>query len=162
MKQIPLSQGKFATVDDDLFDFLSQWKWHFSNTGYATRAQYIGMFNGKCKNKVILMHRLIANPPKGVQIDHISGDKLDNRLSNLRECNHSQNQMNSSQSRNGSRSKYKGIAWHKTRKKWLCQFNKNKKCYFVGWFNEEIDAALAYNFAIVEHFGEFARFNKAV
>ena len=87
MKEIPLTQCKVALVDDKYFEFLNQFKWRFSN-GYAARSD----IRTKRGRKTILMHRAIMDAPKGVEVDHVNGDKLDNQRSNLRLCNRKWNQ----------------------------------------------------------------------
>ena len=159
-KQIPLSQGKFVIVDDKDYEFLSQWKWCF-NGRYAMRNKYLGWKNRKSILKTIYMHRLILNPPDGFYTDHINGDKLDNRRSNLRICTNQQNQFNQTPTQGGS-SKYKGVTWHKRDEMWMSSIRLNNKTKFLGYFDSEEDAAQAYNFAAIEHHGEFANLNKAV
>jgi|SRR5215208_5919838 len=101
MKLIGLTQGKFAKVDDDWFDYLNQWKW-YCNSGYTERKDYT--FSPP---RHIPMHRVIINPVKGTSVDDINGDKLDNCKSNLRLCNHSTNAMNMRKHRGSSI--YKGV-----------------------------------------------------
>lgn len=100
------------------------------------------------------MHNLILGV-KG--IDHRDGDRLNNRRSNLRVCSSSQNQQNTS-SRNGT-SRFKGVSWHRYKKHWQVSFRVNKQYHFVGYFRDEIEAARAYNEAILPLAGEFARLN---
>lgn len=98
MKAIPLSQGKFALIDDEDFDLVSKYRWH-CNGGYA-----------KCGN--ILTHRLILGLGNGTLTDHINWDKADNRKANLRVCTPSQNIAHIRKSP-GKSSKFKGVSWHK-------------------------------------------------
>lgn len=151
---------KWAIVDADMYDFLNKWKW-FYTSGYAARHQHIGYFNGKKKTKRIYMHRAIMNTPDGMDTDHREpGHTLDNRRRNLRICTTSQNLRNSV-SRRGSSSKYKGVSWDKRRNKWVAQISIEGRAINLGRFTLEEDAAQAYNFAAVEHFGEFSRLNHA-
>src|SRR3990167_9749261 len=95
MKIIRLNKGQSAIVDDDVFDYLNQWKWYFNNQGYAVRRPYIkgsGRKNQKCMT--IHMHRLVNNTPNGMQTDHINRNKLDNRRENLRNVTDQQNKFN--------------------------------------------------------------------
>ena len=85
MKEIPLTRGKFALVDDEDYEWLSQWKWYCSTTGYAVRG---------CKNRILYMHREIAKTKPGMLTDHINRNKLDNRKENLRFCSHRENMKN--------------------------------------------------------------------
>ena len=152
MKKIKLTQGKFALVDDDDFEWLSQWNWHYGN-GYAVRQSP----RVRGKQRRIYMHREILQPPKGMQTDHINRTRSDNRRSNLRVCTSSQNQWNQHKIRGSSR--FKGVSWHKIGKKWQAQIIKNQKHIHLGRFDSEEDAARAYNKAALNYFGEFARLN---
>jgi hypothetical protein len=91
-------------------------------------------------------------------IDHINGDKLDNRIENLREATKAQNNRNVG-SKGGS-SKYCGVAWCKSKNKWEAYITFNRKKKHLGRYSEEIDAAMAYNKAAIEMFGEFAKLNE--
>lgn len=93
-KEIQLTQGKVAIVDDDDFEYLSQWKWQ------AGRQKNIGSFyavrtdKGGGKKNTILMHRVVMKTPSNLQCDHIHHNTLDNRKSELRNCTRSENQRN--------------------------------------------------------------------
>lgn len=167
-KQIPLTKGKFALVDDEDFEFLSQWKWHFNNR-YACRCiyTYADGVERKQKNRKqirIFMHREIMNPPSDKEIDHINRCGLDNRKSNLRICTREQNARNSLPSSYAGKDKesiYKGVYLRKDRnKKWVSYImGKNKKTIYIGGFYSEIEAAIAYNAKAKQLFGEFALLN---
>lgn len=108
-------------------------------------------------------HRLVwlythGRWPKEV-IDHINGDKSDNRLTNLRECSISQNLMNTG-SVEGSTSKYKGVSWHTKSKRWRTKIGANGMRYDLGEYKNPEEAALAYNKKSLELHGEFAYQNK--
>lgn len=92
------------------------------------------------------------------QGDHINGNGLDNRRSNLRVVSKSQNQANSATSRSGT-SRYKGVSWDKTRGKWCAQIKVDGKQTSLGRFTVETDAAHAYDVAAIEAWGEYARPN---
>lgn len=155
MKKIPLTMGKYALVDDEDYEELSKYKWHYHDAGYATRSIYLGKRDGKYKYKKIFMHRQILNNPK--QTDHANGDGLDNRRSNLRVCDYTDNMRNRRKSANKS-SKFKGVLWDKRAGKWRSRIGLAKDKH-IGYFNDEKEAAIAYNEAAKEHFGEFARLN---
>jgi hypothetical protein len=153
VKQIPLTQGKFALVDDEDFDYLSQWKWHITARKYAARSLTL---NGKKSS--IYMHRVLSKNDKRLHTDHINGDTFDNRKENLRICSAAENIRNA-KSKKGS-SHYKGVSWSKERNKWHVNITYNRKAHYIGRFEKEIDAAIAYNNAAKKFFGAFARLNK--
>lgn len=154
-KQIQLTNSdKVVLVDDEDYDFLMQWKWHFDGY-YARRQTHIGMIDGKQKQKPIRLHIQIMNPPEGMDTDHINGDRLDNRRTNLRLCTTQENNRNRGLGKKG----YKGVYFHKVNKKWIAQIRLNNKGRHLGSFENINDALLAYNKAAIEHFGEFAKIN---
>jgi hypothetical protein len=150
MKWIELSKGFKAKVDDHLYDFLSQWKWHFDGK-YARR--HTPKVNGKQGNE--LMHRVIAQADPGVFIDHKNGDTLDNQRENLRISNHSTNAMNMRKHRGVSQ--YKGVC--KEGEYWRVQIWKDNKRVFTALAKSERWAAMIYDLNAAALFGEYARFN---
>lgn len=157
MKEIKLTQGKTALVDDADYDFVNQWKWcahRNQQRWYAERGEYS---TGKCV--MIKMHRLLMNTPIGIVVDHIDGNGLNCQRSNMRNCTNKQNLANRASSKNSS-SKYLGVFYHSHRKRWAAALRKDKKKIYLGYFINENDAALAYNKAAIIHHGEFANLNK--
>lgn len=162
MKEITLTSKRVAIVDDVDYDFLSQWKWHLKKDGkceYAARVNYLGGGRKNPKRKTIRMHRLIMQTPDGMETDHINGDGLDNRRSNLRVCTKSENQHNQ-KPRVGTFSKYKGVDFHKQSNKWRARIMLNSKHIQIGMFESELEAARAYNLSASIHHGEFAKLNE--
>lgn len=155
-KEISLTQSKVALVDAEDCEWLNQWKWCANlqhGIFYATRHIYK---NGKRKS--IYMHREIIKLLDNMFIDHINRNGLDNRKSNLRICNKSQNAMNRERQIN-NKSGYKGVCWGKQCKKWRAYININKKPTSIGLFKTKEDAALAYNETAIKYHGRFAKLN---
>lgn len=106
-------------------------------------------------------HRLIYLYHYGYlpqQIDHINGDKTDNRIENLRECNTSENARN--RKYGIGKSDYKGVSWNSRRNKWKSCITSSNQRIFLGYFNTETEAAKAYNQKAIELFKEFAYLNE--
>lgn len=144
MKSIPLTQGKFALVDDDDFERVNKYKWCISSYRYA---------NNKNLGK---MHRFILNinNPK-IWIDHKDQNTFNNQKSNLRVATVSQNNSNINKNRKNNKSGYRGVGYHKTVRKWRARVNCNNKQYNLGWFNTAEEAAQAYDKKARELFREF-------
>jgi hypothetical protein len=157
MKYIELTQGKHAIVDDSDFLELSKHNWCYGS-GAALRHLSYDKETGKRTH--ILMHRSIMDAPDGVQVDHINHIRLDNRRFNLRICNNQENHWNLLP--RGGNSKYKGVNLPTGRKKWCAKIRIKGKQTFLGNFSKEIDAADAYDFAALKHFGEFACINSPI
>jgi hypothetical protein len=150
MKEIPLTQGKFAIVDDTDFEELNQFKWcavELNHHFYATRM----IEKSKNPKKNEFMHRRLLPPPNNLEIDHINGNGLDNRRENLRIVTHRQNMQNLHISKS---SKYPGVTWDKRGKKWTAQIWIKGKLINLGSFKEETNAAAVYNIACQEKIGD--------
>jgi len=136
-KLIPLTRGKFTTVDDEDFDMLNKFKWYCQkgrNTFYAKR---------KPEKNDIFIHHILMNPGSGY-IDHIDGNGLNNQKSNLRIVSKRQNAQNLHIIKT---SKYPGVHWHKGNLKWQAGIRINGKLNHLGIFESEKDAGDAYIFA---------------
>jgi hypothetical protein len=155
-KRIKLTQGLYALVDDEDYERINKYKWYANKiryTYYAVSANYGKEYNGST-----LMHRAILGDPAGIPIDHINHNGLDNRRENIRTCSGSQNNMNSRKSINRT-SKYKGVSWCKSSIRWQVDIGIMGKGIYLGHFNNEIEAAHAYDTKAKELFGEFANTN---
>lgn len=142
MKLLNTKKGIKIKVSNSNFNKLKSFSWWLSNSGYAQT---------KIGNKHTYLHRLIMGAKSGQFVDHINGNKLDNRCENLRFCTKSQNGMNRGKQKNNTH-EYKGMTFHKTKKKWLVRVAQK----FVGYFKTEKEAAKAYDKAAKQHFGKFA------
>jgi len=164
MKKIPLTQGRFAIVDDEDYEWISKLHWHF-NDGYAVRGAYTRVVktkSGKIKGfqKTEIMHRVIAKTPKGMETDHINGDGLDNRKENLRVCRHSQNGKNIiNTKRRGV--KPKGV-FRVPDGKFIARIRSQYRLINLGTFRTEQEASNAYDVAALKLHGEFAATNKRI
>lgn len=155
-KTIPLTQGKFAIVDEEDYSFLMQWKWCYSKAGKCGTYGYATRRLNKSKIK---MHRVILNTPQGMDVDHINHNELDNRRCNLRNCTRKENSHNRKSHVNNT-SGYKGVSWNKKNKKWRADIGIENKKVYLSLFQNKIEAAEAYNKAAIKIFGEFALLNK--
>jgi len=156
-RRIPLTRGKYAIVDPDDYDGLSQYKWQAyksRNTFYAAR---FGRRGKDSKRKCYPMHRDVMEIAEGKVCDHISGDGLDNRKANLREASCAENGWNSGKGRVRSRSRYKGLAWDRRFGKWEVRISVNGRRIYIGRFEDESAAARAYDCAAVAYHGRYAK-----
>lgn len=163
MKEIMLSGGKVALVDDGDFEYLNQWKWFASrskNNCYARRAYYPSGRNGPhikySMHRVIFEHNGLDIENK--QLDHINGNGLDNQKSNLRVATNTQNCHNRTHIK-ASDTPYKGIWYRSEIGKWRSRIKVDGKFLLLGHFDTKEDAARAYNVAAIKYFGEFAKLN---
>lgn len=157
MKEIPLTQGKVALVDDEDYEYLNQFKWFAHNQRgcwYAKRNDR----SSKGKRVMVAMHRLLLSVPLGFVTDHANGNGLDNRRGNLRVATYSGNARNSKK-RAINKSGYKGVVFHKAARQWVAAISAGDKTYHLGLFRTALDAAHAYDFKARELFGDFARLN---
>ena len=159
MVKIPLTQGKFALIDDKDFNLVNQYKWFAQkhrNTYYACRRAK----RMNDKGKFMSMHRLILDFPDN-DVDHKDGNGLNNGRYNLRTCSKSQNQQNQMKTNNGRKTSsiYKGVSWHKGNTKWMACIRVYGKLVHLRYFTSEIEAAKVYNKAAIKYFGEFANLN---
>lgn len=159
-KQIELSKqgknkGKFvALVDDEDFENLSKHRWSVARVyiGAAREMLYAVRVENR---KTIYMHQEIISRNDGMVIDHADGNGLNNTRSNIRACTRSQNSFN--QIPRGV-NRYKGV--HERNGKYSASIGLNGKTIFLGTFNTDRQAAIAYNEAAVKYHGEFANLNK--
>lgn len=155
MKVIQLTRGKFATVDDEDYEWLSRKNWVFLAGGYAaTRGQ-----NPVHPEKTtqIYMHRLIMGLTHGDKkyVDHINGDKIDNRRGNLRICTNAENMRNRGRTASNT-SGYKGVYRGRQPGRWRALIMVDGKTISLGQYDHPEEAYAAYCKAAAELHGEFA------
>jgi len=158
MKEIRITKGKVALIDDEMFDRVSRFAWYaLAPCGIYYAATRIR--DGE-KQVHFTMHRLIMGFPDGFHIDHIDGNGLNNQKHNLRIATNAQNSMNRRKQLSESSSTFKGVSWDKNRNLWMAKICFNDETKNLGRYKNETAAALAYNNAACKYFGEFARLNQ--
>lgn len=155
MKEIQLTKGYVALVDDADYEWLNQWKWHIISTHNgrhiaAKRTEWPII-------KSVYMHRAILGLTHQDDIcDHIDGNPLNNQRHNLRVCNKNQNAQNS---RPNKGKEHKGVSFFSRDSVWVARITVDNKCLFLGRFNTKRQALMAYNDAAIKYHGEFAWLN---
>jgi hypothetical protein len=160
MKEIPLTKGQVAFVDDEDHEWLSRYKWHAMRSGnawYARRA----FISPDGTHICVLMHREVLGLGKSMHTDHVDGNGLNNTRANLRPCSRSEN-MRNRRSHTEATSKFKGVSWCKDASMWRAQIVVDHKRIHLGRFDNEVEAARVYDAAALQYFGEFARPNFTV
>lgn len=157
MKVIELTKGQVAIVDDEDFDNLAQYRWHFQSSGYAARCK---RYCPRKENKhhTVLMHREIMLTPVGMDTDHLNGNKLDNRRCNLRIATQSQNRCNTGCQKDNPLG-LKGVSkvLRDGRYSAVIQFQGKRK--YLGSYLTPQEAKAAYDLAAIDIHKEFARLN---
>ena len=152
----------FAKIDPDFAEVALRYKWWVSHGPYkkGRRGHFYAAARNSGESHTIKMHRLVINAEPGQIVDHINGDTLDNRRCNLRIVTPQQNCQNSSALLPGrGTSDYKGVSWSKVSKKWVATIFHSRKQIYIGLFDNELDAALAYDAKAIEIHGEYAKTN---
>jgi len=158
-KLVPLSKDKFTIIDLEDFEKVKGFKWYFSSRGYATSSQWRCFPKNHANQYTLHMHRVIMNTPEGLLTDHINGDSLDNRKSNLRIVTNAQNLCNVKLTKKNT-SGYKGVSWCKNSKHWRAKITFERKIFWLGGHKCPQEAAKAYDKAALKYFGEYAKTNE--
>jgi len=147
-----------AIVDADIAERVSAVQWAAARTNKTTYAVTYSKRIGKSQRR---MHRMVMNCRPGQIVDHINGNGLDNRRSNLRVGNDHQNCQNQFiHERIEKTSRYKGVHLHSGSNRWIARIKNCGNAVHLGTFEREIEAALAYDQAALALFGEYARTNE--
>jgi len=155
MKEIPLTQGKVALIDDEDFVLIKSHKWHAHFDG---RNWYsITNIKDNRKRTTLRMHRLILDAKYGEEIDHRDGNGLNNTRANLRFCTNNQNQANRRKRKDHKYSNHKGVTYNG--RQWRSKIRHNYEVINLGHFDTEEGAARAYNKALKKYHGDFAKLN---
>lgn len=157
MKQIELTKGFFALVDDEDFEYLNSVSWYAKcgdQTVYARRDKQ----KDNKKTKFWMHREILKLKDKSLTVDHIDGNGLNNQKSNLRICTISENSKNMSMHKD-NKSGYKGVSFMKTHKLWIAQLTVNYKRVLFSYHKTKEDAAKAYNEAAIKYHGKFAKLN---
>ncbi len=151
MKVIPLTKGMETIVSDEDYEKLSKHNWYCNSHGYAVRQ----IKEKPGKQTTISMHREILNVPKGIQVDHINRNPLDNQRCNLRLATRNQNMHNRVKQVNNT-SGYKGVSWKKANQKWQSLIRFNHKNVYLGLFDTAEKAFEVYCKAAIDLHKDFA------
>lgn len=156
MKQIPLTQGQVAIVDDSDFEYLNQFKWWVQKRKHGFHA--VRAEGGRKNRTYVYMHRQILGLTSPLfEGEHRDGNGLNNQRGNLRVATKQQNARGFQTPRAGKTSKFRGVSRHQG--KWIVRLRKTTKHLYLGVFADEEEAARAYDKAALEHFGKFAQPN---
>jgi hypothetical protein len=156
MKTIKLTQGQVTIVDDEDFEELNKHKWYAHKNGTHWYVRRYAKINGRYKK--VFMHREILHAPTGIGVDHKDNDGLNNLKTNIRLANKVENSRNRGPNKN-NKSGFKGVSWRKDNQKWEAMIEYSQKHIHLGKFSTKEEAALAYNKAAIQYFGEFAYLN---
>lgn len=156
MKQIPITRGHHAIIDDEDFERLSSFKWYAHE---SKKSKSIYCFR-KRNHILLLMHReILGLTNRNDIVDHIDGNGLNNQKSNLRICTHRENLRNSKLSSKNTTG-FKGVYYHKPTNKFMAYIRLNYKLHYLGLYKTSEEAAKARNLKAKELHGEFAYLNK--
>lgn len=158
MKEIPLTQGMVALVDDEDFERLARFKWRAQRCSRRPSSFYATRWDKQPGGGrlVVKMHRDILAADAGAEVDHRDGNGLNNTRANLRLATHSQNQHNA-RLRKDNKSGYKGVSWRESRQRFQAAIALGGKQVFLGHFRTAEEAHAAYCKAAEKYHGAFRR-----
>ncbi len=157
VKVLELSDGTQCLVDDCDYGRVNQYRWRLDSSGrYVSRKK---RDNGK--DASVYLHREILGVcDSATYVDHVDRNPLNNLRSNLRVCSNSQNQANRTIVFRKHKRQFKGVYWRPKKKAWVAEITCQNIRHYLGYFKDEIEAAVAYNQKAIELFGDFALLNK--
>lgn len=161
MREIPLTHGQVALVDDEDYDLLTIHKWSALKAQRQNRVNFYAVrtVTADGQQDCIYMHRVVIGAADGQKVDHKNGNGCDNQKSNLRFANSSQNVANQIALLRANKSGYRGVYWAAYAKRWRAQLGGHGARVHLGYFDDPLAAARAYDRAAVAVWGEFARPN---
>lgn len=154
-QRIALTKGRFAIIDTSDWDDVVKWNWYLSSMGYAIRDVCL---DGN--RSIMRMHRCILRAGSKDVCDHINGDSLDNRKSNLRLCTPLQNQMNRRMDKR-NKTGFKGVEWRNRYNTFIAKIIINGERKHLGSFKTAEEASEAYKQASLKNHGEFSVFHRS-
>lgn len=158
MKELHTACGT-VLVDDEDYERVSKFKWAAAGSAAGSNKRPARSLRVNGKTRTIYLYRDILGTPPGVEIDHVNGNPLDNRRANLRVATRCQQMWNRPRKRT-SRAPYKGVTWSGRARKWMAQIDSKDRGYgYLGLHATAEAAAVAYDAAALERFGEFAAIN---
>jgi hypothetical protein len=163
VKEIPVSGGLVALVDDADYELVRAYTWTAVRSPDKRSIYAKAYIPGSPPRRNVRMHRLILDASRDIGVDHIDLDGLNNQRGNLRFATNGQNKRNSAKYRtaagNITSSTFKGVSWDQQGRRWRAQCRVNGKRTHLGSFRSEAEAALVYNKVALKQYGEFARLN---
>lgn len=157
---VPLTRGCQAVIDAELAPKVGQHNWHAYPMGARMYARTYTQVNGK--TRALFLHQLVTGKCYGLDVDHIDGDPLNNRRSNLRLATRAQNIRNSNKCHRPTSSVYKGVTLLRKNQRWWSKIRVDGGAIALGCYSTPEDAARAYDAAADHYFGEFAKTNVAL
>jgi len=157
-RRINLGEGEWTTVDTEDYYKFGKHRWYLKGSNgkfYAAREFKVDSE----RTTTLRLHREIMNAPAGLVVDHKNGISLENRRANLRLATHAQNMYNKAKTKSKTSSRFIGVCFVKAVNKWEAKIYYQGKKIWLGYFDNEIDAAKAYDAAARKYHGEFARLN---
>lgn len=154
IREIQLTRGLITLIDEADYEWVSRRIWHESSGGYATTRKFDSEWVRGTPRKVA-MHRMMLNPPPGLEVDHINGNRLDNRRENLRLVTRSQNICNSRNRPN--KWGLRGVYYHSQSALWVARITIQRKTHYLGYYKTAEEAHEAYKKAAINYHGEYAR-----